>query len=212
MIVEWLGPLPESNYSETRFGSPVTLIVDHWTTSTFDGALAHFRNPAAKVSAHYIVGRDGRVGQIVSVADTAYHCGNFDKNTLSIGIEHEAGPTMPPTEELYAASAWLHARLAESFGIQLEVGVTVVPHRSIVPTQCPGTIDLDRIVKEAQGDGMDASTKTYIDAKFLELYGAIRSSQRRQMRGLDPWTDTPGDADDRPIGVMEQINPSNGRG
>ena len=60
-------------------------------------------------------------------------------------------------------------------------------------------------------EDMTPETKAYIDGKFNELYGAIRASQRRQMRGLDPWTDFPGDADDRPIAAPEQINPSNGR-
>ena len=211
MNIEWLGPLPESNYSETRFGSPVTLIIDHWMNSTFDSALAHFRNPAAKVSAHFLVGRDGRIGQVVSLNDTAYHSGNFDKNTLSIGIEHEASPTMAPTDALYAASAWLHRMLATQFDLTLEVGATVLPHRSIVPTQCPGTLDLDRIVREAQEDEMTPAQmqeiKDFISAKFAEVYGVMEATGRRALRGHDPFT--PGY--DTPIAAGEQINPSNAK-
>ena len=70
-------------------------------------------------------------------------------NQRSIGIEHEAGPAMPPTDALYAASARLHAEIAGRHGLALEVGANVLPHRAIVPTECPGTLDLDRIVREA---------------------------------------------------------------
>lgn len=69
-------------------------------------------------------------------------------------------------------------------------------------------LGLEDTLSQAEVDAINDHT----DAKFSELYGAIRASQRRQMRGLDPWTDTPGDADDRAIAATEQINPSNGRG
>lgn len=211
MNIEWLGPLPESNFSETRFGSPVTLIVDHWMASSFDAALAHFRNPAAKVSAHFLVGRDGRIGQVVALEDTAYHCGNFDKNTLSIGIEHEASPTMAPTDELYVASAWLHRILAEQYGLDLVVGVSVLPHRSIVPTQCPGTLDLDRIVREAQGDEMTPAQmqelKDFIAAQTNVQVQAGVAIALRQMRGANPGQ--PGN--DAPLTVGEHINPQHAK-
>ena len=85
----------------------------------------------------------------MSENDTAYHAGVFSVNQRSIGIEHEAGPAMPPSDALHAASARLHADIASRHGLALEVGATVLPHHAIVPTECPGTLDLDRIVREA---------------------------------------------------------------
>jgi hypothetical protein len=35
-------------------------------------------------------------------------------------------------------------------GLDLSVGTTVLPHHAIVPTECPGTLDLERIVREAE--------------------------------------------------------------
>jgi N-acetyl-anhydromuramyl-L-alanine amidase AmpD len=147
--------VPSSNYTPGRDGYGVELIVDHWTVVMFEGAIRRFLNPASILSAHYVIGSDGRIAQLVSEDDTAYHAGDFTVNQRSIGIEHEAGPAMPPTDALYAASAELHRDIAARHGLTLAVGATVLPHRAIVPTECPGTLDLDRIVSEAlQEDDM----------------------------------------------------------
>lgn len=42
---------------------------------TLDGTVAWFRNRESQVSAHYVVGRDGRVVQMVHDRDTAWHAG-----------------------------------------------------------------------------------------------------------------------------------------
>lgn len=102
------------------------------------------------LSAHYIIGQDGRIAQLVSEDDTAYHAGRFAVNLRSIGIEHEAGPAMAPTAALFAASARLHLDIARRHALDLSVGTTVLPHRAIVPMECPGTLDLERIVREAE--------------------------------------------------------------
>ena len=115
----------------------------------FEGAIRRFKDPSSILSAHYVIGQDGRIAQLVSEDDTAYHAGRYDVNLRSIGIEHEAGPAMAPTDALYAASAELHADIAVRHGLDLAVGTTVLPHRAIVPTECPGTLDLDRIVRQA---------------------------------------------------------------
>ena len=70
-------------------------------------------------SAHYIIGRDGEVVQMVLNADTAHHASQA--NSRSIGIEHNANkPTrsnprdLPPTAEQYEASARLVAWLCRA--------------------------------------------------------------------------------------------------
>jgi hypothetical protein len=149
LSIVWRGPVPPSNYTIGREGNRVELIVDHWTVFMFEGAIRRFKDPASILSAHYVIGQDGRIAQLVSEDDTAYHAGRYDVNLRSIGIEHEAGPAMPPTDALYAASAELHTEIAHRQGLTLAVGTTVLPHRAIVATECPGTLDLDRIVREA---------------------------------------------------------------
>ena len=148
--IQWRGPIPQSNYIVGRDGNAVELIVDHWTVVMFEGAIRRFKDPASFLSAHYVIGQDGRIAQLVSEDDTAYHAGRFDVNLRSIGIEHEAGPAMAPRDALYAASARLHLEIAHRHGLDLAVGTTVLPHHAIVPTECPGTLDLERIVREAE--------------------------------------------------------------
>ena len=185
MAIQWRGPAPASNYTVGRDGNSVELIVDHWTVVMFEGAIRRFMNPASILSAHYVIGSDGRIAQLVSEDDTAYHAGVFSVNQRSIGIEHEAGPAMPPTDALYAASAQLHAEIASRYGLALNVGTTVLPHHAIVPTECPGTLDLDRIVREAlQEDDMftdadRAMLKRVYD--HLEAYEPLTWTKRLQL-------------------------------
>jgi hypothetical protein len=148
--IEWRGPIPQSNYTAGREGGSVQLIVDHWTVVMFEGAIRRFKDPASRLSAHYVIKQDGRIAQLVSEDDTAYHAGTYPVNLRSIGIEHEAGPAMNPTDALYTASAQLHLEIARRHGLDLAVGGTVLPHRAVVPTECPGTLDLERIVREAE--------------------------------------------------------------
>jgi len=163
----------------------VELIVDHWTVVMFEGAIRRFLNPASILSAHYVIGSDGRIAQLVSENDTAYHAGVFSVNQRSIGIEHEAGPAMPPSDALYAASARLHADVAARHGLALQVGTTVLPHHAIVPTECPGTLDLDRIVREAleEDDMFTEEDRRKLNRVYdhLEAYEPLTWTKRLQL-------------------------------
>lgn len=71
-----------------------TLVVLHYTTNDdADTAIRTLTNPKREVSAHYLVGRDGRIVQLVDEAERAWHAGasywggNRDVNSASIGIE-----------------------------------------------------------------------------------------------------------------------------
>src|SRR5213593_198234 len=153
----------------------------------FEGAIRRFKDPSSILSAHYVIGQDGRIAQLVSEDDTAYHAGKYDANLRSIGIEHEAGPAMAPTDALYAASARLHAEIAINHRIALEVGTTVLPHHAIVPTKCPGTLDLDRIVSQAQealkeDDMFTEEDRRKLDRVYqhLEAYEPLTWTKRLQ--------------------------------
>jgi len=185
MAIQWRGPVPPSNYTVGRDGNTVELIVDHWTVVMFEGAIRRFLNPASILSAHYVIGSDGRIAQLVSEDDTAFHAGVYSVNQRSIGIEHEAGPAMPPTDALYEASARLHADIAIRHGLSLEVGATVLPHHAIVPTECPGTLDLDRIVREAteEDDMFTEEDRRKLNRVYdhLEAYEPLTWTKRLQL-------------------------------
>ena len=185
MAIQWRGPVPASNHAVGRGGSSVELIVDHWTVVMFEGAIRRFKDPASILSAHYVIGADGRIAQLVSEDDTAYHAGVFSVNQRSIGIEHEAGPAMPPTAALYEASARLHADIASRYGLALAVGTTVLPHHAIVPTECPGTLDLERIVREAleEDDMFTEEDRRKLNRVYdhLEAYEPLTWTKRLQL-------------------------------
>ena len=69
-------------------------VVLHYTAGyTTESAVATFLAPAAKASAHFVVGTDGAIVQMVNCADTAWHAGygvfrgGGQVNQRSIGIE-----------------------------------------------------------------------------------------------------------------------------
>jgi len=72
---------------DSRRGADVTAIVLHSTESSSAlSAVRHFENRASKVSAHYILGRDGKVFQLVDEAKQAWHCRGANGHTIGIEI------------------------------------------------------------------------------------------------------------------------------
>ncbi|MEZ6010501.1 MAG: N-acetylmuramoyl-L-alanine amidase [Hyphomonas sp.] len=83
---------PSPNFDERKF--PVDMLVLHYTgMETGQAALDRMRDPAAKVSAHYMIWEDGQIDQLVAEDKRAWHAGvsswqgDEDLNSRSIGIE-----------------------------------------------------------------------------------------------------------------------------
>jgi N-acetylmuramoyl-L-alanine amidase len=103
---------PSPNFDSRT--APPDMIVLHYTgMQTGEGALARLCDPAAKVSAHYLVEEDGRVFRLVAEERRAWHAGvSFwkgatDINARSIGIEivnpgHEHGYRAFPEAQVAA--------------------------------------------------------------------------------------------------------------
>src|SRR5580658_3999904 len=93
------------------------LIVLHITQGpTASSAINTFKASVAphRVSAHFVIDRDGTVFQLLDLNDTAWHASAC--NSTSVGIEHAAvSGTLMATDEQYDASsklvAWLCGRL-----------------------------------------------------------------------------------------------------
>ncbi len=51
------------NQSKGRSGQVPVMIVCHRTCGSFEGAVSWLCNPESKASAHFVVGKDGRVVQ-----------------------------------------------------------------------------------------------------------------------------------------------------
>lgn len=90
----WKGPSPNMG---GELSSP-TLLANHYTASggvTGSGDVSYLSNPAAKASAHCVIGRAGDITQIVPFTRQAWHAGvsiwrgRSGCNAFSIGIEYD---------------------------------------------------------------------------------------------------------------------------
>jgi N-acetyl-anhydromuramyl-L-alanine amidase AmpD len=80
--VEWVGPT--INHDPGRDGHAIDLIVIHYTASSSGAStITWFKDPAALVSAHYILDRDGQIYQVVKDEDIAWHAGIGPRPGLS---------------------------------------------------------------------------------------------------------------------------------
>ncbi len=116
-------PASRANYAPAkRTASAVKLIVVHETEGTYRGTIAWFRNPHARASANYVVGRDGAITQMVRERDVAWHAGNGWVNRHSLGVEHEGytGVAGTVTDVEYRASAQLVAALVRRSHVPID--------------------------------------------------------------------------------------------
>ncbi|MFB4292065.1 N-acetylmuramoyl-L-alanine amidase [Nonomuraea sp. ATR24] len=130
LACEWMpaayartGKGDHGNHDRLDRARRIDYVVIHDTEGTYAGIPSLVRNPKY-VSWHYTIrSRDGHVAQHVRNKDIAWHAGNWDVNTRSIGIEHEGylaqGGTWY-TEAMYRASARLVRYLADRHGIPLD--------------------------------------------------------------------------------------------
>jgi N-acetyl-anhydromuramyl-L-alanine amidase AmpD len=94
------------NCSSRNVGTKIDKIVLHCTEGSLASALAEFqRSDSRKVSAHYVIDRNGDIYQMVNDADCANHC--MGANSGSIGIEHVGSETDALAAPQAAASAAL---------------------------------------------------------------------------------------------------------
>ncbi len=154
MIVHWARWLPSPNFS-SRQGAEVDAVVLHHISlppGRFGGgyiesfflnrldpeAHPYFREIAGvRVSAHFLIDRQGRCTQFVDTADKAWHAGESelhgvpDVNRFSVGIELEGDGAVPFTGAQYATLNRLLAELREAHpAIRPE---RIVGHEHVAP-------------------------------------------------------------------------------
>jgi N-acetylmuramoyl-L-alanine amidase len=134
---------PSPNFGPRRGAASPDLVVLHYTgMDTAAAALARLRDPASEVSAHYLVGADGRIARLVDETMRAWHAGAScwggvrDVNSHSIGIElvnpgHELGYPPFPEPQMAALGALLRTILLRH-GIARE---RVVGHACVAPAR-----------------------------------------------------------------------------
>lgn len=150
-----------------RAGERPRGIVVHTTAGSFDAAAAWFEHSESGVSAHYLVGLDGRLAQFVPERDTAHHAGRVLRptaaiatgagdggvNPFTIGIEFEddgdpMGVDRPDAQ--YETGALLIAEIARRWEIPLDRD-HVIGHREVFAAKdCPGNLDLSRLIARSR--------------------------------------------------------------
>lgn len=139
------------NYDDrTSNDAIIDMIVIHYTgMQSGDEALAHMCNPAAKVSAHYMIDLGGEIIALVPEEKRAWHAGisywrgRDGLNDCSIGIEivnkgHEWGYNDFPDEQIDAVLT-LSKDITERYNIK---PYNIVAHSDIAPDrkQDPGEL------------------------------------------------------------------------
>ncbi len=164
--------LPSPNCDARPAGCAVELLVIHciglppgvFGTGQIERLFANELDPAThaffaqlqnlRVSAHFLIARDGSLTQFVSCAARAWHAGRSTWegrsacNDFSIGIEIEGSEFEPYTEDQYAALAVLHEALRAAYPIRATRG-----HSEIAPGRKfdPGPLfDWTRLVRDGQ--------------------------------------------------------------
>ncbi len=195
--------VPSPNWDERAL--PISMVVLHYTEMrSAEEALARLTDPAAKVSAHYLISEAGEVVQLVEEDKRAWHAGvsywrgHPDVNSASIGIEldhpgHALG-YREFAEAQFEALVPLLARIVRRHGIPR---ANVVGHSDVAPARKidPGELfPWDRLAEYKlclpRPDKLEAGDPFDNDAAFylaLERFGyditdgrkAVEAFQRR---------------------------------
>jgi len=153
--IQWVG---SPNFNQRRSPDDIMAIVIHSTAnSRLQGVIDWFNNPNAQVSAHYTIGKDGKIVQHVRDSDRAWHAGQSvwkgrnSVNDYSIGIELvnlNDGQDLYP-EAQYQANVALCAHLCYIHNIKVDditghVNIALPPGRK----SDPRGYDLNRLRRE----------------------------------------------------------------
>jgi hypothetical protein len=171
---------------------PVQLIIIHVSQGSYAGTIALFQDPSQQVSAHYVTrSSDGAITQTVREQDVAWHAGNWDYNTRSVGIEHEGFVNDPSwfTDAMYRGSAQLSAFLVVKYGIPIDRN-HIIGHNEVPDPNNPGQFG---------GSGHHTDPGPYwnwnLYMTYVAQYASLISCQ------VSDWTLYPGAGTDLSVGA-----------
>jgi N-acetylmuramoyl-L-alanine amidase len=132
---------PSPNFEPRPQGVPLDMIVLHYTDMlNAEEALERLCDPQAKVSAHFLISKEGELYQLVDPKHRAWHAGvsswegQGDINSRSIGVEldnlgHTFGPEPFSKVQMKTLLALLE-ELTQTYGIQPH---RIVGHSDVAP-------------------------------------------------------------------------------
>lgn len=171
---------PSPNFGE-RNGFKPEIIVTHCTDGTYPGDLQWLTSIQSQVSSHYLVAPDGKIHQLVSEDKAAWHAGliinptfqglkpGINPNLYSIGIEVSLIPmaimTEPQKKSYYELMKDISIHWNIPIDRQHDIG-----HKEIRSNKtCPGTINLDTVVKDLTVVSPSPIDKNSIKKQIVEL-------------------------------------------
>jgi N-acetylmuramoyl-L-alanine amidase len=121
------------NVSERK--GKIRMIILHSTEGQLQGALSWLCNKESKVSAHYVIARNGTIYKLAPLSMATWHTkGKWNTgehyNDISIGIELERYGQLDYTMQQYEALAELVSVLLQSYDI-----TTITSHAELDPNR-----------------------------------------------------------------------------
>ena len=185
-IADWRGPTVNQGGTLAAHRG----LVVHIAEGSFEGTITWCRNPAAKVSAHFVVARDGRIAQLVDTAHVAW-CQKAG-NASWLSVECEGRTPNALSDAQVSAIARILAKCHAVYDIPLQV--TSDPtgcglgHHSMGGIRwghqdCPGPAIIAQkgeIVRQALmvGDSDVPDPEPYWPGRYLRLLA-------KRMKGVD---------------------------
>lgn len=129
---EWIGTV---NFNLRK---PNFIIIHHTAQDSLNQTLKTFTLARTQVSAHYVIGKDGKVIHMLNDYLRAWHAGNSswgrntDINSASIGIELDNNGTEPFSELQIKSLLALLTKLKKEYNIPTE---NIIGHSDIAPTR-----------------------------------------------------------------------------
>ena len=129
--------IPTVNFSSRR---PNFVVIHHTAQDSLAQTIRTFTLERTQVSAHYVVGRDGEVVQMLNDELRAWHAGASkwgnitDMNSCSIGIELDNNGTEPFTDNQINSLMVLLTKLKTTYAIP---AANFIGHADIAPKRKP---------------------------------------------------------------------------
>lgn len=126
------------NYAKPQEKRKIEFIILHYTEMTFDAAMAKLCDPAAEVSAHYLIHKNGDIYCLVDDENIAWHAGksswkSIEKlNLHSIGIEIDNSGNEIFTDAQMQSCVELCHDLREKYKIERNC---IIGHSDIAPNR-----------------------------------------------------------------------------
>lgn len=133
-----MNALPSPNFGDRRGGVSPSLVVIHYTAIPCEAARARLCDPAAEVSAHWLISETGATEALVDERHRAWHAGAGswggldDINSHSIGIELVNDGRHPFPDPQMAALEHLLAAILARWQIAPQ---RVIGHSDMAPTR-----------------------------------------------------------------------------